>query len=227
MTERTPGHAIGDKVRELRERGFFTRRELAQRSGLAQITLQHLEHGMSARPRRQTLEKVANGLSVPIDVLLEAAEDEDPKAEAPPSPAQASFNGLLEDERRRDRLDEIRQSFREARDGLDRYCDLWERRLDDDDLNREAVRGFLDAAGALLPTLTDLAAAELVRIARVFGVKEGSGVSAEMRNEAQMIHAAHRYNDLGRTLQALWQERYAEDAGAEVIDFERYMRKTG
>ena len=83
MAEEAPGAAIGRTVRQLRERGMWTRGEVAERSGLNEQTIAHIELGISRRPRRGTLEKIARVLGVPVETLLGQETTPGPKVEAP------------------------------------------------------------------------------------------------------------------------------------------------
>src|SRR5215208_1361425 len=80
METETPGAIIGRRLRELREAGFYTRHELAERSGLSEQGIAHLESGRAKRPRRATLEKAAKGLGVPIGTLLSGTGGEPAEA---------------------------------------------------------------------------------------------------------------------------------------------------
>jgi transcriptional regulator with XRE-family HTH domain len=93
----TPGQIVGRNVRAVREEQLLSQRELAERSGVAKITIATLELGRSAHPRRRTVEKLAGALSIPVDELL--GEDlSRPKGEAPPL-QRTLFNGLGEERR--------------------------------------------------------------------------------------------------------------------------------
>ena len=141
-----------------------------------------------------------------------------------PTSSQPDFNGLLEEDRRRAELREIREIYQGPGEALDRYCEHWEQRLADDDLALQAVREFLIAAGAWLPILQEAVVSEMVELARVVGSAEDNRVSDEMRAEAIMQPAAYRYQEIGRRLQKVWQERFAADADASdtpVVDFTR------
>lgn len=87
MSEEAPGAAIGRTVRRLREAGMWTRGELSERAGVSKQTIAHLERGVSDRPRRTTLEKIASVLGVEVEALIAAAEVADtPLGENPSSP---------------------------------------------------------------------------------------------------------------------------------------------
>jgi transcriptional regulator with XRE-family HTH domain len=93
----TPGQIVGRNVRAVRDEQLLSQRELAERSGVAKITIATLELGRSAHPRRRTVEKLANALSVSADTLIR--EDlTRPKAEAPPA-QRTLFNGITEGRR--------------------------------------------------------------------------------------------------------------------------------
>jgi transcriptional regulator with XRE-family HTH domain len=97
VTEGSPGPVIGRNVRALREEQLLSRTELAERSGVSVPGIEHLERGISARPRRRTIEKLAGTLGVLVEDLL-SEEPLSPKVAAPP--LQRPLNGFLEEERR-------------------------------------------------------------------------------------------------------------------------------
>jgi len=145
-----------------------------------------------------------------------------------PTSSQPDFNGLLEEEHRRAVLAEIRESYSETREGLEHYCDTWEQRIAAGDLDWLAVQGFLEAGDPLLPAMTDAVVSELIEISRVVSATEDGRVSKEMLAEASLKPAVDRYHTIGRKLQVMWQERFAETQPAEaagdnkVADFLAY-----
>jgi transcriptional regulator with XRE-family HTH domain len=80
VTEETLGKAIGRRLRALREEQLLSRRELAIRAGVGLATIDHVEKGISARPRRTTIEKLARPLGVSVEDLIGAPR---PLAKAP------------------------------------------------------------------------------------------------------------------------------------------------
>ena len=82
MAEGTPGEVVGRNLRTLRERGLYSRTELAERSGVSEPGITRLELGMVSRPRRTTLERLARVLDVPVETLLEQEAAPAPLAEA-------------------------------------------------------------------------------------------------------------------------------------------------
>jgi transcriptional regulator with XRE-family HTH domain len=95
MVEPSPGEIIGRNVRAAREAKLFSRPDLAKRSGLSLAGIDHLERGLSARPRRRTIEKLAKALDIDVDTLMEGSEY--PLGQAPASQDRL-FNGVRERE---------------------------------------------------------------------------------------------------------------------------------
>jgi transcriptional regulator with XRE-family HTH domain len=87
-------------LRELRELHGLTQKELADVSGVSLRSVAGYEGGAQARPN--TARKLAQALNVEVADLVGITSY--PKAQAPPSPEQPSFNGLLEEERRTQHL---------------------------------------------------------------------------------------------------------------------------
>lgn len=83
-------------LRELRELHGLTQKELADTSGVSLRSVAGYEGGAQVRPN--TARKLAQALNVEVADLV--GVESYPKAEAPPSPEQPNFNGLLEEERR-------------------------------------------------------------------------------------------------------------------------------
>jgi len=95
LVEPSPGEIIGRNVRAAREAKLFSRPDLAKRSGLSLAGIDHLERGLSARPRRRTIEKLATALDVDVDTLMEGSQY--PLGQAPASQDRL-FDGVRERE---------------------------------------------------------------------------------------------------------------------------------
>jgi len=219
--------SLATKLRVLRAERGLTVRQVSELSGVAKETISQVERG-ERHPYDRTLAKLAHVYDVPVESLLEEPAFAE-KAEAPyPGPS-------AEDAQHRAKLEEIRESYRESREGMDRYCARWEQRLAEDALDRHSVQEFLTTADALLPILHDSLISELIEIHRELGHVEDSGISDEMRAESVMQPVVDRYFEIGRRLEEARQERFADDADATdapVIDFvakqqERLLRSAG
>ena len=100
MADDTPGKAIGRRLRALREDQLLSRPELAKRAGVGVATIDHVERGISARPRRTTLEKLARPLGVSVEELISGSPLKAPyDQEAPPLELFAMY-GADDDVRR-------------------------------------------------------------------------------------------------------------------------------
>ena len=86
-----------EELRHIREQAGYSQQDLADESGVSQHTISELELGRRS-PQGRTLRKLAKVLGVEVADLR--GDPDSPKAEAPPSPEQPNFNGLLEEERR-------------------------------------------------------------------------------------------------------------------------------
>lgn len=69
------------RLREVRERLLVTQAELSERTGIAEATLSRIENGLQ-EPRISTIRKIANGLGVAPEELMDRAELETGKAAA-------------------------------------------------------------------------------------------------------------------------------------------------
>src|SRR5215208_3694461 len=209
--------SLATKLRVLRAERGLTVRQVSELSGVAKETISQVERG-ERHPYDRTLAKLAHVYDVPVEELLEEPAFAE-KAEAPyPGPS-------AEDAQHRAKLEEIRESYRESREGMDRYCARWEQRLAEDALDRHSVQEFLTTADALLPILGDSLTSELKEIDRELGHVGDigdSGISDEMRAKSVMLPVVDRYFEIGRRLVEARRERFADDADATdtpVIDF--------
>jgi excisionase family DNA binding protein len=162
---------------------------------------------------------------IPESAIIEAIEAGEvrPKAKAPLSPEQSSFNGLLEEERRHRELEEIRESYREEREGVERYLVRWERWLETGGIPEEAVREFLVAAMALYPALRGLSISELTEISVVLRIDSVRGLTDEAKAQSLILPLVDRYWELGRKLTEVWHERFPEEE--EPLDLEAMRRE--
>ncbi len=76
---------LADRFAEMRQRaGFANQRALAAAAGVKQSTIADIEAGRTARPRGDTLMRLAQALDVPIEHLLTDHQSLDGGAEGPP-----------------------------------------------------------------------------------------------------------------------------------------------
>lgn len=85
----SPGRRIGRHLRTVREERLLSRPALAERAGVGVATIDHIERGLSARPRRTTLEKLAGPLGVTVEDLI--GDTTHPLAEAPALQLEAMY----------------------------------------------------------------------------------------------------------------------------------------
>lgn len=159
----TPGQIVGRNVRAVREERLLSQRELAERSGVAKITIATLELGRSAHPRRRTVEKLAGALGVPVEDLI--GEDlTRPKEEAPPSLEPTLFNGLAE-ERRAELTGWMRNALEEAQ-----FVERFERARESEKaayrLHREEIEGLDQAEARLRDIASSAPAGEVLAMRR-------------------------------------------------------------
>jgi transcriptional regulator with XRE-family HTH domain len=153
-------------LRELRELHGLTQKELADVSGVSLRSVAGYEGGAHVRPN--TARKLAQALNVEVADLVEVGSY--PKVQTPPSPEQPSFNGLLEEERRRAEL----EKRIEALPG-------WIRAAVEDE---EFVQHFEAAKGSLARAM-DLATRQRKETGRIIAqlrdLKERSALPAELQ----------------------------------------------
>lgn len=196
---------VGGHIKRLREERGWSQPRLAVAAGVAVSAVSQIENGRRS-PNVSTLDKLAEAFGVEVAEFF-------PKARSS-SLEPPLFNGL-EDEHRRGVLSEIRENFRETREGLELYSDAWERRIVVGDLDRLAVQGFLEACDPLIPAMIDAVVRELTAISHLFDPTEDQ-VYEQMLAESSLKPAVDRYFTIGRKLQVMWQERFAETQPAET-----------
>jgi transcriptional regulator with XRE-family HTH domain len=119
MAEASPGAIIGRNLRTVREAKLFSRAELAERSGVSLAGIDNLERGLSARPRRRTIEKLARALQVDVDTLME--ESAYPLGQAPTALQRSFYNHLAEERRTYETIRESTHLKGYVRDCLERW----------------------------------------------------------------------------------------------------------
>jgi transcriptional regulator with XRE-family HTH domain len=92
--------SILEALRRARIDAGLTISELAKRADVSRDTISHAERGRHSL-QAPTLSKIAHALGRAPSELLAEEERLSPKGQAPSSPEQPDFNGLLEGERRR------------------------------------------------------------------------------------------------------------------------------
>ncbi len=206
-----------EQLKKLRTEKGLSQARLAARAGLDPSTVNQIERGARAASPA-TLYKLARALEVGLAELL---EDEVPKGEAPPS-SEPTFNDALDEERRRTELEEIKESYRPSREGLERYCARWER-ISGDDLDQRAVEEFLQSANEWIPLLADALTSEYLELARTL---DAWGTD-ELRAASTLQPAVDRYLELCAKLTKLWETRFAEvrPVAAPVIDFQQKLQE--
>jgi transcriptional regulator with XRE-family HTH domain len=213
---------VGGHIKRLREERGWSQPRLAVAAGVAVSAVSQIENGRRS-PNVSTLDKLAEAFGVEVADFF-------PKARSS-SLEPPLFNGL-EDEQRRGVLAEIRENFRETREGLELYCDAWDRRIAVGDLDRESVQGFIEAGDPLIPAMIEAVTHELTAISHLFDAEEDR-VSEKMLAESSLKPVVDRYFTIGRELQVMWQEQFADTQPAgrqpakavrddRVIDFLDY-----
>jgi transcriptional regulator with XRE-family HTH domain len=89
------GQELAARHIALRERAGLTQEQEAKMAGVSPTTISGIESGKITRPHLKTLLKIARALGADVGELRESG-----KGQAPPSPEQPDFNGLLEEEQR-------------------------------------------------------------------------------------------------------------------------------
>jgi len=70
MKSQNNNETIGDKIKQLRNKQGLTQDELARKSDLPYTTLTKIETNVITKPSIQTVAKIAKGLGIAIDKLV-------------------------------------------------------------------------------------------------------------------------------------------------------------
>ncbi len=70
MKSQNNNETIGDKIKQLRNKQGLTQDELARKSDLPYTTLTKIETNVITKPSIQTVAKIAKGLGIVIDKLV-------------------------------------------------------------------------------------------------------------------------------------------------------------
>lgn len=70
MKSQNNSQNIGDKIKQLRNKQRLTQDELARKAELPYTTLTKIESNVITKPTIQTVAKIAKGLDITIDELL-------------------------------------------------------------------------------------------------------------------------------------------------------------
>jgi len=95
--------SIADRVRRLRDAAGMTQAELADESGISRPSMNEIETGITAKPRRSTLVKIAGALGVSTDYLQTGGE-----VTAKAKPAYPVMTVVQSTEREQELLERIR-----------------------------------------------------------------------------------------------------------------------
>lgn len=133
------------RLREWRERRALTQVELAERAGVSERSVAGYEAGGGAR--LPTVRRLAEALGIEVTDLY--GDSEHPLGEAPASPEQPSFNGLLEEE-------QSEAIYRPWFEYVNRYADRWEKRIEAGDFDMSNVNELMATLDDLGPTLSKL-----------------------------------------------------------------------
>ncbi|HEY8402031.1 MAG TPA: helix-turn-helix transcriptional regulator [Cytophagaceae bacterium] len=84
---------FGEKIKQLREEKGYSVRELAKRAGLSKTTVSEVENNIVDNPKKETIERLAKALDVPVGLLME--EDEVLQSISEEIYKDAEFRGSL------------------------------------------------------------------------------------------------------------------------------------
>jgi transcriptional regulator with XRE-family HTH domain len=198
------------RLREWREARALTQVELAGRAGVSSRSVAGYEAGTGARP--PTVRKLAEALGVEVADLR--GDPEPPLREAPPSPEQPNFNGLLEEERRLGLLAPIPPAAKALNA-------LFAPKVDANDFTIEEYEQVGEAFARLDAAMADAMSSEYIRS------EEGaSEAEREAFNRAGAFHSGGPMYDLRYTLQRAYEELVRrEEAG--VTKLEEFRQRAG
>jgi transcriptional regulator with XRE-family HTH domain len=193
---------VGEEIRRRREERGWTGAELAVRAGMAPSAVSQIETGRR-HPNSGSLIKLASALDVEVADLF-------PKG-GRRSSLEPSFNDVLEGERRRAEIEEVRRYYRSCREELDEFCEHWEGRLAADDLDRRSLEEFFVTTKHWLPILQEVIVSEQAKLLKIFGGDQGLELRRKVYELSEMWPAAERYIELGQRLAEAGNKRFPSE----------------
>lgn len=164
---------VGQQIRRLRDAKGWNQAELAVYAGIGPSGVSQIETG-KRNPSAATLQKIAEALGVEISDLF-------PNVEAPLWSDKVSRAGAF--------------NFREAREELEKYCQRWERRLAEGDLNDQAIDEFLATGVGWIPVL-DIALQAEEAMLRAAAEHRQEGDNGNLLKQSEIWQADKRYLNL-------------------------------
>ncbi len=149
------------------ERGW-SQQKLSDVAKVNKATINQIERGRRS-PNVETLEKLAAALGVELGDFF-------PKAQAP-LPLKEGERGHF--------------SFKEAREGLDKYCEHWEQLLAKNELDDRAMEEFFVTGDGWIPVMDVALRAELGQLRRTSGIEV-----SELLAKSEIAQANQRYLDV-------------------------------
>jgi transcriptional regulator with XRE-family HTH domain len=209
-----------ESLRHIREQAGYSQQDLADESGVSQHTISELELGRR-RPQGRTLRKLAKVLGVEVADLRK--DPESPKAEAPPS-QRSLFNGLEEERRERQTVQDVRETYLPFRESLESYCARWERLLEDaKPLARQDMEEFVYTAVDLKTFLLAARTSELASLGEAL-LSAGEPFSAEKLQELSILRPAfERYYALMHDLVGRLPREEAKDLRPQLRSIQGEM----
>lgn len=187
-------------LRRMREEAGLTQVGLAKSSGVDRATINKIEQGKRS-PTIETLGKLARAMGVEISDFFPKAQtalwsDDEPKR-------QQTFG------------------YVEARQSLDEYCAVWERRLAEGDLDHRAIEEFMVTGLGLLPVMDIAVQTELDELARSAGhVISDERERHELLAQSEIRKANQRYlavfSEVTKILKSKIEEKPNETPHAET-----------
>jgi transcriptional regulator with XRE-family HTH domain len=194
---------VGGHIKRLREERGWSQPRLAVEAGIAVSAVSQIENGRRS-PNVSTLDKLAEALGVEVAEFF-------PKAPRRSSlePSFDDLNGVLEDLRRTTARHEGFQAVRQALDG---FCEVWEKRLAEEDFDKVAIEEAGRTISFFWPAVTAAADAEIVDGMR-FGTYE------EAAAHSKLFPAIRRFQALCDEVNSAYREKFLNAAASNVYPF--------
>jgi len=194
--EQSLDQGVGGEIKRLRNERDWSMARLAVEADMSVSGVSMIENG-KRNLTTTTLAKLARAFGVEVADLF-------PKAQTPlwlPEP-----------------LEGREDAFREAREGLDRFCTYWEGRSKARDITRQEFEDLGETVEGWVPMLTLAFMAERTEI-----ISSGRRnhdphlyeTGSEILSLSQIWAATERFIELGETLARVEQEMYGVDIEAE------------
>jgi transcriptional regulator with XRE-family HTH domain len=198
------------ELTRIREERGLSQQGLADASCVNKATINQIERGRRS-PNLETLEKLADALAVEMADFF-------PKAQAPlpldvPAGGAGSLKLSLTDViADLQRTAARHEGFQETQQGLDGFCEAWEKRIAEGDFDKAAIEEAGRTIKSFWPAVKAAADAEIVDGMRFVSYEEAAA-------QSKLFPAMRRFQALCERVNSAYREKFLNAAASNVYPF--------